>query len=153
MTQMRTVPGGTFKLDRYVITNDNDMTYAVPTGKLWDMDYVIYELNASGDAGNRVLRVIITDGTNIIWMSTPTGNIAATQKGAIWVYFKGSAGNSTGAKATLSNGTTALNQIMADSAPNMILPAGYQVRVLDTANIAGAADDGFVIIKYIEYDA
>jgi len=146
---------GTPTWNRNATTNTSTRTYTVPTGKIWSLRYLYNEIVTTATVGNRVLIVQVGNGTNVVWVSRITGNIAASSRGAIEIRFKESApltsatpGNTVDLAAANS-----ITQKIFDSAPEMIIPAGYTVRVWDYAAIDAAADDMITVIHYIEYDA
>jgi len=60
--------------------------------------------------------------------------------------------NTTTNLPRLTTGGSSL-AFLNQGAPDMMLPAGYVLRVLDSAAIDAAADDLVVVVHYIEYEA
>jgi len=144
---------GTPRVYRLASTDDSDVSLTVPTGKIWAIKHIYFQLTASGDAGNRVLGMVVTDGTNNVFQGVKSGNIAATQKGAWSFGCFSSAAGTTASWLPLLDGTTANIVVYGQFAAEMILLAGYVLRLWDTAAIAPAADDMIIVVHYTEYDA
>lgn len=150
--EARTRPGGRIVWNVDVTLNDSDKTVTVPVGKTWRVLSIHGQLIASGNAGNRVLTVVISNATpTAIFPRASTAAVAATQIGGIRLY------------ACLAPSTTVFQRYentdyvtVAYSAPlpsEFYLEAGSTIRVYDQAAIDAAADDLAVFIHYIEYDA
>ena len=141
------------RMVRDATANNSDKTLTVPAGKIWSVQYVHAEIAATATVGNRQLVGIITDGTNPIYSTPRTGNIAAGQTGVLKLLAGGA----------LFTTSTSLVPLLSGAAPNIcsgaslqnpiILLAGYTLRVLDAAAIDPAADDLTMIVQYTEYDA
>ena len=153
MTEIRTTPGGTVKWSRDATANDSDkIVLTVPTGKLVRLIDVAGTIVNTATVGNRTLRVDIGNGTNVIWYSQISANITASQRGSIRIRFSGAAMTVyTSAQYGLDGNYENIN--ISQTGPEMWLPAGYTVRIWDTAAIDAAADDLTTVIEYIEYDA
>lgn len=135
---------GTPKWTRDAAANDSDKSFTVPTGKYWDMLGVVAFLVNTATVGNRVLRVSVTNGTNELYHVQMAAS-TASQQTYFLLGFSGM-GDDYGL-ATSVNTTTSQNLFQ------LILPAGYVIRVYDAAAIDAAADDLTVVLHYIEYDA
>lgn len=149
---VQSVPHGTPKYITDFTTNDNDKSFPVPDGKVWDLSYVRGDMTASAVVGNRTLAVVITLPNNQhIHASLPTAPIAASASGGIMAGKSITTGTAPRRKLP-SGGTNAVQ--VNDSLPiNMLLPAGYIIRVYDYANIDGAGDNLMIALHVIEYDA
>ena len=133
--------------------NDSDKSFTVPAGKVWVLSQVMATLVATATAGNRVLTAMITNGTNAVHTSKPTGNIAASGSGTLCLSTTFSV--STAPHRRISDDAVSASAVgLSDSLPYpCVLPAGYVVRVWDVAAIDAAADDLTVVLHYVEYDA
>lgn len=144
---------GTLKWQRDATANDSAKSFAVPAGKVWKLLSIFAQLSTSATVGNRQLIGYLTDGTNNIWMTGSTGNIAASSTGGLRLNCGFAASYTTGFRRLDSinaNVTTAASDMLPDEC---YLSAGYTVEVLDSAAIDANADDLIVILHYIEYDA
>lgn len=132
--------------------NDSDKTYTVSTGKVVDVRRIYGEISCSASAGNRILGIQIGDGTNPVSGVLKTSAIAANQKGNVMAFDSGYQTVATGQYAPLLDLSTgsANTYLMLGT---MWLPAGYTIRIWDTAAIDAAADDLVTIIQLVEYDA
>lgn len=131
-------------------TNDSDKTITVPAGKYYEVRYIEVALTTTATVGNRVLQVVIGDGTDAIF-GIRTGSVAASNVGLL-VLVPGIPYATTN-KRTPSN---AANSTVAvrDSLPQpLILPAGYTIRCYDVSAVDAAADDMEIVILGVEYDA
>ena len=116
--------------------NDSSKTFTVPTGEVWIITHVNVTLIATGDVGNRRLRVRTTDGTN---------QLSISEAGAVFI-----------ASATLTcdfypgapDQTTAVANTLKVPMPVLILTPGHQLIVEDGAAIQAAADDMTVAFTY-----
>lgn len=101
--------------------------------------------------GNRQIVASIGNGTDIIWNGAATTNIPASQHGQ--AFYAPGIPASTTARRRLDSVANNVNVQIDSSMPDLILPAGYTIRVLDTNAIDAAADDLIVVLEYVEYDA
>lgn len=110
--------------------NDSDKTYTVPAGKSWRVQSVYAQLISTATAGNRQLDVDIGDGTNLV-AKFKAGAVQAASLTREYLFAP------QHPQETSFTGTLMLRALAGD----LILPAGYTVRVYDSAAIAAAADD------------
>lgn len=143
---------GTPKWVRDATANDSDKSFTVPAGKIWKLQYVLFQLSASATVGNRYLRLTLSDGTNEMYSSNVTAAIAASAKGALLMQF-GSGAVGSSALGLLGTPATTLTSSTETVHADVILAAGSIIRVLDIAKIDAAADDTVFIVHYVEYDA
>jgi hypothetical protein len=139
---------------RDATANDSDKSFTVPTGKIWELFAVEASIITTANAGNRSLRLTITDGTNLLLIPRYSASIAASKRGfARWHSDYGYA-HTDAATYTLNDGGAAADVAVHDWLPTKCyLPAGYVVRVYDSNAVDAAADDLTVVLHYIEYDA
>jgi len=137
---------------RDVTANDSDKSFTVPAGKMWEPFYVIAQLTCTAVAGNRTLRIEVTNGTNNIWQSWASV-AGATGTGQTLVHFTGSHLASGTTQEYALDSTSVVNSGCQDSGPKLYLPAGYGIRAWDLGAVDAAGDDLIVILHYIEYDA
>lgn len=131
--------------------NDSDWSFTVPAGKIWDVKYLLFAINCTATVGNRVLLITISNGTNLVWTGTKSGNIAATLYGAVSA--APTLDETSTTKASIHSLSANYTAWQTDVLPcPCLLPAGYVVRMYDTAAIDAAADDCIEILYYIEYD-
>ncbi|MBF8255139.1 MAG: hypothetical protein HW375_46 [Anaerolineales bacterium] len=110
--------------------NDSDKTFTVPAGKAWRLQMLMASLISTATVGNRQIKVVIGDGTNILWSK----NFGAVQAASLTRQYFGAADLPNDAAFDADgNIRMALYQ--------WVLPPGYTVRVYDSAAIAAAADD------------
>lgn len=112
--------------------NDSDKTFTVPAAKEWELSFVACSLVTTATVGNRQLRIEIGDGTNLFWFKD-WGIVQAAS--LTRTYYAGpSLPDDTAFDA---GGRT---RILLEPS-RIILPAGWTVRVYDSAAVAAAADD------------
>ena len=143
---------GTPKWARDATLNDSDKSFTVPAGKIWVLKRVYAQLVCTATVGNRLLQATFTNGTDIVFMSPKTGNITASQTGVL-VFGYDIYGSATAVQYAPKLDTTSPNVIAAFSTGELVLPAGYVMRVYDSAAVDAAADDLTVLYEYVEYDA
>jgi hypothetical protein len=112
--------------------DDSDKTFTVPAGKEWEIFFVTARLVSTATVGNRQMRLEIGDGTNLFWFK----NWGAVQAASLTRdYF---AGPSLPEDSAFDAG----GRLRMLFEPRLIiLPAGWTVRLFDSAAIAAAADD------------
>ena len=141
---------GTVKIGYDSTANDSDKTIPVPAGKVWRLLWVAIALNTSANAGNRSLRVYITDGTNIVWSTYLGANIAASQVGTM--YLEPDAAANSSARPGPQSSTSANVSATYGIPDCLYLPAGCQIRVYDRQAVDAAADDLVIAYGYVEWD-
>lgn len=150
--ESRTRPGGRISFARVTVTNSSDITVTVPAGKMWDVYLVIYQINTTATVGNRFIGVMLGDGTNPAWTSIVSGNIAASQYGGIYCQQNINSAV-TNVRRRLDSTANGLTVCQTDVLPMpCLLTPGQTIRMMDFGVIDAAADDGFYVIGYIEYD-
>ena len=144
---------GTVNWLRDATANDSDKSFTVPAGKIWDVMSIAATLATTATVGNRILHVYITDGTNTVYSSPSSGNVAASGYGGIRIV-PGSNYTTSALFGRLDTPTGMTSVSVTDSpSSKLYLPAGYVIRVWDRAAIDAAADDMTVVLHYMEYDA
>lgn len=113
-----------------VALNDSDKTLTVPTGRLWRLQMLAVKLITTATVGNRQMTVVLGDGTNVLW----TKNFGAVQAASLTRQYYG-AWDLPNDAAFDANGNIRM------ALAGWVLPAGYTIRVYDSAAIAAAADD------------
>lgn len=120
--------------------DDSDKTFTVPTGKIWDLQMIQVRLVTTASAGNRTLVVLISNATptEVWWHFTNYNHAANTD--VRYHLFKAASRYTSASPQTFS-------------LPDLLLPAGYTIRVYDAAAIDATHDDMTVVLHYKEYDA
>jgi len=131
-------------------TNDSDKTITVPAGKIREIKYIEAALTTTATVGNRILTVLIGDGTNTLY-AVRTGSVAASNVGLIAL--QPGISYATTNKRTPSNAANSTVTVRDCLPQPLILPANYTIRVYDVAAIDAAADDMEIVILGVEYDA
>lgn len=142
-------PGGTLQKTFDVAANDSSKDFTVPSGKIWFPRFIAAQLTATATVGSRGLYMRIVDpSANTIWQS-PAVTITASQNGTLY------AETGRGAESTtvrpLANGVVP-NASLSMPLPDLRLPAGYIIRILDGSGVDAAADDLNVVLFYDEFD-
>lgn len=115
-----------------VTDNDSDKTFTVPASTEWIVKAISITLATSADVGNRQLSVLFTDGSDVRLFEMRPG---AVQAASVTRYYQ-LAPNLP--DLTSFRDTDLLTTPIPD---NIVLAAGYKVRIYDKAAIAAAADD------------
>lgn len=119
-------------LQSEVTANDSDKTFTVPTGKSWGINSVYVKLVTTATVGNRQVEVKITDGSDNELLTIRAG---AVQAASLTRFYNFAAGLPD---LTAFRDTDALSNPLPTQ---LVLPAGYKVRVFDKAAADAAADD------------
>jgi hypothetical protein len=117
-----------------VTDDDSDKTWTVPAGQYWTLQSIATKLVTTG-AGNRQMRIEIGDGTNLLWYK----NFGAVQPASETRYYH--------AAPDLPNDADfdSDDRIRIEMEKH-VLPAGFTLRVYDSAAIAATVDDMHVWI-------
>jgi len=135
---------------RDATANDSDKSFTVPAGKVWVIKSVYHEELCTATVGTRLFWALITNGADVVYRS-PGVSLTASQQGAGQYACGFSSYLTTIPTRTLSGATN--NAQNTAFMPDFVMPAGYVVRVYDSATIDAAADDLTVVLHYVEYDA
>jgi hypothetical protein len=112
--------------------NDSDKTFTVPAGHAWCVRSVFALLVSTATVGNRQMDLSITDASDNEIMRFQAG---ATQAASLTRRYTWAP--SLPAGAVFSAGGYITGPLPED----LVLPAGFKVRVFDSAAIDAAADD------------
>lgn len=146
------VPAGTITWSRDATLNDSDKSFTVPDGHVWQLLMIYTQITATATAGNRLLCASISNGTNELWSAVRSGNITAGQVASQVISPGNNSTAATSARTNLDGSNANAASTIDGSLPNpTFLPAGYIIRVRDTAAIDAAADDMTVDLYYIDY--
>ena len=111
--------------------NDSDKTLTVPAGKAWRVSAIHVTLVTTATVGNRQVDILITDGSDNLLMKYQAGAVQAASLTRVYC-FAPLHPQETGFTATI---------MLRALASELILPAGYKIRIYDSAAIDAAADD------------
>lgn len=111
--------------------NDSDKTLTVPAGKSWGLRSIFAELVSTATGGNRQLDVLLTDPSDNVVAKCVAGAVQAASLTRDYVFAP-----QHPQEAAFTNGL-----MLRALAGDVVLPAGYKVRVYDSAAIDAAADD------------
>jgi len=114
--------------------DDSDKSFTVPVSTEWIVKWIWVELTTTGTAGNRQLTIEIQDDAADVIAVLKAGATQAASLTRNYLF----APNVT--ELTAFRDTSYLSTIM----PEWWLPAGYVVRVYDSAAVDAAADDMIV---------
>jgi hypothetical protein len=138
---MRTTPYLNLTQQSDATADDSDKTFAVPSGKQWHVRSIGVRLVTTATVGNRQLDILITDGSDNLLIKLAAGAVQAASLTRDYTFAPG-----------LPNDTSFANGAMTRALPeNLVLPAGYKIRVYDSAAIDAAADDLTVRILVEEW--
>ena len=119
-----------------VAANDSDKTFTVPAGKSWILQFLSAVLVTTATPGNRQLSIEIGDGTNVLWAK----DFGAVQADSVTRNYYAASDHPDDAAFDASDRIRM--QLEAH-----VLPAGYTVRIFDSAAIDPTADD--LTIRFI----
>ncbi len=110
--------------------NDSSKVFTVPSGETWIITHIHATLIATGDAGNRRLRVRVRDVDDTVIGTFEAGAVRAATGTQNVDFFPGAPDSTTEIAGTLKT-----------SIPILILLPGWDLVVEDGAAIAASADD------------
>ena len=132
----RNTPFPNIVLQSDATLNDSDKTLTVPAGKLWHVRHIYASLVSTATPGNRQLDVLITDASDNPISKAVAGAVQAQSLGREYIFAPHN-----------PQETAFTNGLMYRHLPDPIfLPAGYKVRIYDSAAIAAAADDLIILV-------
>jgi len=111
--------------------NDSDKTFTVPAGVTYIPHSIAALLASTADVGDRQLDVLLTDGSDNVIAKYQAGAVQPASQSYTYVF----AVNHP--QETGFTGDVML-RALGEGIP---LPAGYKIRVYDSAAIAATADD------------
>jgi len=130
------------KLISDIALNNSDKTITVPSGRQWDVHWIIATFVTTATAGNRTITLRIKDENgNILWL-TQAVNVQVASVTERYHFQKGE---------TLPKETNAA-QHFVPLPTDMMLPSGFQIQILDSADVDAAADDLTIRIMVEERD-
>lgn len=112
--------------------NDSDKVFTVPASTEWHVYSIWVEFVSSGTAGNRQVAVEIQDGESDVVARVKAGITQAGSLTRTYLF-------APGVVDLGSFRDTA--DLMTPIPPTWILPAGYRIRIYDSAAVDAAADD------------
>lgn len=128
---MRTGPYLTLLLQADAATNDSDKTLTVPAGRQWAVKSLYAALVSTATVGNRQLDVLFTDAADSPIAKAVAGAVQAASLTREYIFAP-----SNPQETAFTNG------LMFRALPDrLVLPAGYKIRIYDSAAIDAAADD------------
>ena len=122
--------------------NDSDKTFTVAANKIYKILWIYVELATTADAGDRQVQIDFLDGENDVILSVKALSVQVASQTEYYLISP----NGQEPKET----TAGLHFIPLP--PDSLLPAGYKVRVYDSAGIQVAADDMIVHMMTEQWD-
>jgi hypothetical protein len=114
-----------------ITADDSDKTFTVPAAKQWWLKSLYASLISTAVVGNRQLDVLITDGDDNPVCKAVAGAVQAASLTREYVFAPGN-----------PQETGFTNGLMYRAIPDrLVLPAGYKIRVYDSAAIDPTHDD------------
>lgn len=118
--------------------DDSDKSFTVPAGYEYRISNVLVTLATTAAVGNRQLAITLTDGTNLL-VIIRAGIVQAASLTRYYNFSK----NMPELVAFRDT------DYLSSQIPDIILKAGYVIRVYDNAAIAAAADDMTVALALL----
>jgi len=145
---------GTVRNVRLDQTNDSDYTWTVPAGKIYKIRYLAMQLVCTATVGSRTPRLLVRNSSNEdIIPPVGAAALAASQAGMIRLGPGYTYSTTITFVGRLDTAAFNLNGGVTDSLPEIVLVAGDYIRFYDSAAIDAAADDLYIAVGYVEYDA
>jgi hypothetical protein len=117
--------------------NDSDKSFTVPASTQWRVKSIWVELTTTADVGDRVIGVEIQDSAADVILKIEAGAVQAASLARYYAFAPWQAD-------LIAFRGAGSDLLLTPLPPDLVLPAGYIVRVYDTAAIAAAADDMIV---------
>lgn len=114
--------------------DDSDKKLTVPAGKVWDLLSVWVELTSTASVGNRQMALEIQDTADDVVMTIAAGIVQTASLTRNYLFGPGLP-DLTSFRA---------GDLLMTPIPKILLPAGFDIRIADTAAIDAAADDMIV---------
>lgn len=114
--------------------DDSDKSFTVPAGRMWEIISIWVELTSTATVGNRQMQVDIQDSGSDVVMAVAAGAVQAASLTRNYLF-----GDHLPDLTAFRAG-----DLLSTPIPPLQLPAGFIVRVYDSAAIAAAADDMIV---------
>lgn len=112
--------------------NDSDKTLTVTAAREWLVRYIYAKLISTATVGNRQLDILITDGSDVPLGKYRAGAVQAASLTREYIFAPGLPQDTSFDAAG----------VMYRTFPyGFVLPAGYKIRIFDSAAIDAAADD------------
>ena len=128
--------------DKYdASANDSDKTFIVPTNTRWLINWIHIALVTTATVGNRQIKLEILDAADNVRMDSHAGVVQAASLTRHYEYMKG----------IFREAAFIDDAIQVPLPTDLAIPAGWKVRVYDSAAVDAAADDMTVSIQY-QYD-
>lgn len=122
--------------------NDSDKTFVVPDGATWELMWAHVSLVSTATVGNRQIRMAILDDDGVERADIHAGAVQAASLTRHYLFMKG-----------VYRETAFVDDEMHVPFPHdLILHAGWQIRIYDESAVAAAADDMTVSFQVIERD-
>lgn len=118
-----------------VTADDSDKTFVVPANKTWEVLSLMVDFESSADSGSRQVEVEFTTDEDVLLYLIVAAVTQAASLQYIYMLAQGVVDD-----AALFD----TNKIVHLLPSGLLLPAGFKVRVRDSAAIAATADDMLV---------
>lgn len=122
----------------------SDVTLTVPTGKVWTLKQIAVQLITNATVGARLMRIDITDGTNVVWRKA--FGVAAGQTASLTRQYLAASDYLADDTAFDANGNARI------AMQQWTLPAGWKIRIYDSAAIDNVADADNIVIFCVLVD-
>jgi hypothetical protein len=127
----RNTPWENLVLQSDAALNDSDKTLTVPAGKQWRVKSIYAKLISTGTGGNRQMDILFTTAADVVIGKVVAGAVQAASLTREYTF-----------APECPQETTFTTGVMLRALPaDLVLPAGYKIRVYDSAAIDAAADD------------
>ncbi len=113
--------------------DDSDKTITVPSGESWEIKSIRVEYTATATAGTRTLAILFRDATDDVIHGFTVSNASITASQVMVFNFYPDAPTVAPTDGAVE-GTQALSH-------GLILPAGWDIRIYDSADVDATADD------------
>ena len=120
------------------LPNDSDKTFIVPAGAEWHVISASILMVTDATVGNRLMTMLITDASDVTVIQYVAGAVQAASLTRTYLF-----------APAHPNETAFTNLVMLRSlSDQLMIPAGFKIRIFDSAAVAVATDDMTVRLWY-----
>ena len=121
--------------------NSSSKTFTVPDGEMWHLNWVRATFTSTATAGNRTIELDIIDESSNVFLSLTAGAVQAASTTVDYNFLQG-----------IYRETTVINgELQVPFGLDTWLPAGWSMKIFDSAAIDAAADDMIVSFQVKRY--
>ncbi len=127
----RTLAPNNLRTVRDAAANDSDKSWTVPNDEIWRLLWASVTLVSTATVGNRQIAIVVSDASSNVVLTINAGAVQAASATVRYLFFPG----------VPRETSVAVGELRGSIPADLYLPAGYSLRVYDSAAVDAAADD------------